>query len=374
MSAAESDYRVVDVPVPSSPTDEPSWQSRASAELASRLEAEVWGVDDFAIKAEDVVVGLSHQEDTVKLRAVAVPAEVAEPTAADAVGVLNVRMPIHDNTTSADIWLGTRPDARRHGVGEALWQHALQQIRAHGRTVVQAWSSFGTEPAADDPEALAAPTGSGRVPGADPATRFALARGFRLEQAERHSVLDLPVAPESLERFRADALAKSGPDYETVTWDDHVPEKWIDSYCVLLRSMSTDAPSAGLTTEEEQWTPERVRRMEAAASGQGWRELATAALHRPTGELAGYTAFAFKDSQPEVTFQENTIVRADHRGHRLGMLLKAANLELLARERPGSARVHTWNAEENDHMLSINVALGFRPAGGGAAWELTLDA
>ncbi|WP_420112139.1 GNAT family N-acetyltransferase [Pseudactinotalea sp.] len=365
-------YRIIDVPAPASATEAPDWQARAVADVTSLLDAEVWGVDDFVTTPAEVVAGLAHQESNRKLRSLAVPADVADPTEADVLGVGSVWLPLEDNTASANIWIGVRPRARGHGVGEALWQHALRQVQDEGRTVLQAWSSFGVEPAADDPEAMSAPTGSGRVPGNDPATRFALARGFRLEQAERHSVLELPVSPAALERFRSEAQATAGEDYELIAWGDTVPEERLDSYCVLLRSMSTDAPSAGITWEEEQWTPERVRTSEVNLADQGWHRIVLAALHRPSGELAGYTAIDFKHDQPEVTFQDNTIVRADHRGHRLGMWLKAANLQRLAQERPGSARVHTWNAEENDYMLSINVALGFYPAGGGAAWQLTL--
>ena len=32
-------------------------------------------------------------------------------------------------------------------------------------------------------------------------------------------------------------------------------------------------------------------------------------------------------------------------------------------------RVITFNAAENDHMLAINVALGFRPAGYDGEWQ-----
>lgn len=362
-------YRIITMPAPASATEPPTWQARAVAEITSLLDAEVWGVDDFATTPEEVVAGMAHQESNRKLRSLLVPAEVEEPTEADVLGLASVWLPLEDNTASANVWIGVRPEARGRGAGEALWQHALQQVRDEGRTVLQAWTSFGTEPAADDPDAMTAPTGSGRVPGTDPGNRFALARGFQLEQAERHSLLELPVAPEELARFRSNAEGKAGADYELIAWGDVVPEEWLDSYCVLLRSMSTDAPSAGITWEEEQWTPERVRTTEVNLADQGWHGIVVAALHRPSRELAGYTAINFKHEQPAVTFQDNTIVRADHRGHRLGMLLKAANLQRLAQERPESARVHTWNAEENDYMLSINVALGFRPAGGGAAWQ-----
>jgi hypothetical protein len=34
-------------------------------------------------------------------------------------------------------------------------------------------------------------------------------------------------------------------------------------------------------------------------------------------------------------------------------------------------RVLTYNAAENDHMLSINIALGFKPAGYDGEWQRT---
>ena len=52
-----------------------------------------------------------------------------------------------------------------------------------------------------------------------------------------------------------------------------------------------------------------------------------------------------------------------HRGHRLGMLVKILNIRRLLTEYPNVERIVTFNAAENDHMLAINVALGFRPAG-----------
>ena len=65
--------------------------------------------------------------------------------------------------------------------------------------------------------------------------------------------------------------------------------------------------------------------------------------------------------------QDDTLVLKEHRGHRLGMLLKVANLEFLQRERPGHPAVTTFNAAENEHMLAVNDALGFVPVrvGGG---------
>ena len=62
---------------------------------------------------------------------------------------------------------------------------------------------------------------------------------------------------------------------------------------------------------------------------------------------------------------------AGHRGHRLGMLVKLSNLRRLRAEYPAVERVVTYNAAEIDHMLAINVALGFRPAGYDGEWQRT---
>ena len=71
-----------------------------------------------------------------------------------------------------------------------------------------------------------------------------------------------------------------------------------------------------------------------------------------------------------VAYQWDTIVRPDHRGHRLGLLMKIANLELLRRTISGVEIINTWNAAINEHMIAINEAVGFRAADVEWAWEL----
>ena len=99
-----------------------------------------------------------------------------------------------------------------------------------------------------------------------------------------------------------------------------------------------------------------------------------AAEHVPTHTLAAFTCF--------MAVPNTRRVRAPGRHARAsrstaasasGMLVKTANLQRLAAERPTVRRVGTWNAEENSYMLSINVALGFRPAGGSGEWQLKLS-
>jgi hypothetical protein len=86
----------------------------------------------------------------------------------------------------------------------------------------------------------------------------------------------------------------------------------------------------------------------------------------------GYTDIGVNVEQPRVGYQWDTIVLAEHRGHRLGLLLKLANLELLVRTAPGVELVNTWNAEINSHMIAVNEALGFRPVDRWREWQLDL--
>ena len=97
--------------------------------------------------------------------------------------------------------------------------------------------------------------------------------------------------------------------------------------------------------------------------------LVCAAEHVPSGTLAAFTVLVHPRGREDFAIQEDTLVLREHRGRRLGMHVKVVNLEALRDARPEARRVHTGNAEENTHMLAINVALGFRPAGTWASWQ-----
>ena len=136
-----------------------------------------------------------------------------------------------------------------------------------------------------------------------------------------------------------------------------------------MSRMSTDAPTGGLSYDEETWDVARVRHVEDTWKQAGNISLVTAARHRDSGELAAYSVLELAPSKPWLADQDDTLVAASHRGHRLGMLVKIRNLRRLLAEYPAVERVITFNAAENDHMLAINIALGFRPAGWDGEWQ-----
>jgi len=75
-------------------------------------------------------------------------------------------------------------------------------------------------------------------------------------------------------------------------------------------------------------------------------------------------------SRPAVGYQWDTIVRGEHRGHRLGLLVKAANLQQLREQMPAVRWLNTWNAADNRHMVPINDRLGFRPMEHWQEWQV----
>lgn len=371
-TAASQPWHVLEVAAVPSVDHPDAWSYHGMAAVERATEIASRGYDDLARPAQQTVSGMLHQEYARKQRFVAVldRPDGGAPTADDVVGFGFLSMTLKDNTHTADVYVVVHPDHRRQGIGAALAARVEEAAADAGRTTFFVWAASPREATADE-EAVVPATGVGRIPADVPGVRFALSRGYTVEQVERTSRLDLPVDPDRLAEFEAEARAKAGADYRTHTWEG-IPEEWHEGYAQLMTRMSTDVPQGDLDFGEETWDAKRVSVYleERAASGQ--RLLTTLVEHVPSGEVAGGTSFLLQDGKPAFVFQEETIALKTHRGHRLGMLVKAVNLRELAARYPQTERVHTFNAEENAHMLAINVALGFRPSGAEAALQKRL--
>jgi GNAT superfamily N-acetyltransferase len=270
-----------------------------------------------------------------------------------------------DDPQTCWLYVDVRESHRHSGHGTAMldWLHGIARTDGVRKAIAYC-------PSADGPgERIVAPTGYGSLPAGNSEVRMLLGNDYRLHQIERGSRLRLPVdAAELLE----EATRASGADFGIHYWVDRTPERWRDDMAVLRQRMSTEEPKAGLDEPEDVWTVGRLVETEERLAAGPRTYVTTAIEHRPTGHLIGFTTISAPAELDRPAAQEDTLVLPEHRGHRLGMLLKVANLDHLQRVRPGHPAVITYNAEENRHMLGVNEAVGFLPIGYEGAWRRDL--
>jgi RimJ/RimL family protein N-acetyltransferase len=94
----------------------------------------------------------------------------------------------------------------------------------------------------------------------------------------------------------------------------------------------------------------------------GNRGYSVAAVHDVTGEMAALTQLFVDPADPDWGRQGLTGVTRPHRGHRLGLLTKAAMLDWIATAEPQLEHIETNNAAANSYMIAVNEALGFELA------------
>jgi GNAT superfamily N-acetyltransferase len=254
-------------------------------------------------------------------------------------------------------------------IGQTLLLHAEEIAARLGRTTLQSYTEHPASLDSHGPGTLRPATGVGGVPADSRGVTFALAAGYTLEQITQFSALDLPVPDGTLDALERKARPIAGNRYDLLAWTDHCPDEYVDQLAVLMSRMSTDTPAAELHFDPQVWDAARVRHVEDEWKQSGLESLVSVARHKPSGELAAYSVLQHSGSKPWVAVQEDTLVARPHRGNRLGMLVKILNLRRLEAERPSVERILTFNAAENEHMLAINVALGFRPAGCSGEWQ-----
>ncbi|MBO0811886.1 MAG: hypothetical protein J2P23_07540 [Microlunatus sp.] len=272
--------------------------------------------------------------------------------------------------TIAWIWAGVAAAERGAGVGVRLAEVFTDAATRAGATTLQAGSYHAD---LDSEPRLPSPAGPGSVPADAATTRFLQAQGFKLGQVEIMSALPLPVPGELLAGLSG--AARPADDYEVIEWSGRTPEDWVEGYAELRTKVTTAVPTGELTEEEQIWDADRVRNRDDRNARAGVITQTTAARHRPTGELVAFTGLA-RPALPDgrAVMQGYTMVLPEHRGHNLGLRIKINNIRQLMAADHGAARIITGNAGENEAMLRINQALGFRPFVMTGWWEKKLTA
>jgi GNAT superfamily N-acetyltransferase len=269
----------------------------------------------------------------------------------DPVGVLAIDLPFRDNRHLVWSEITVRPDARRQGHGTAMMAEVLRRTREAERTTV--WMG---------------------CPADDPAAASFLARGgfrYASHDARRRQRL-ADVDPAEIARLREQAEAAAS-EYDLERLTPPLSEELLAEIAVVAESIN-DAPMGDLSWEREVFDADLVRDIEAAREGRGDRMYRVVARHRGTGALGGHTMMMTTPQRPTWAFQGDTAVAREHRGHRLGLLLKIEMMAWLAEVEPQVELVETWNQADNTHMISVNEALGYRLDRVFNMHELQLDA
>jgi GNAT superfamily N-acetyltransferase len=284
-------------------------------------------------------------------------------------GAVKMMIAREEGTVTAEFDLMPDPEHWGEGVEDALLAEVEREARERGLTTIQTWTLHRTTTAG---RRLSPTTGWGSIPADDRQTMFQLANGYTLEQVERNSVFDLTGDFARVERMLAEAVAVAGDEYRTVAWTAPTPPEYLDSFAYAISRMSTDAPAGGTVVEEQHWDADRVQRRDLRLQAQGLTTSLAASLHVPTGQIVAYNELVIAEDHSGATQQYGTLVLKEHRGRRLGTIVKCANLLRWRDLVPESPRVSTFNAEENRHMLDINEAIGFAPASYAGAWKKVL--
>jgi GNAT superfamily N-acetyltransferase len=266
------------------------------------------------------------------------------------VGMLAVDMPVYDNLQLIWAEVLVHPDHRRLRHGTVLMEEVLRQAREAGRTII--W--VGT--ASDDLGAQA----------------FVERLGFHYashDARRRQQLAD--VDSEELARLYAQA-EEAAKDYRLERLMSPVPDEVL-AELVEVTAAINDAPAGELTYEDEVFDVDRLREVETARQKRGDLMYRIVARHKQTGEAAGHTVVVYNGLRPTRAGQGDTAVARDHRGHRLGMLLKIAMMHWLATERPQLESIETWNNADNSYMINVNEAIGYRLSRIYSMYELKLE-
>jgi RimJ/RimL family protein N-acetyltransferase len=256
-----------------------------------------------------------------------------------AVACCYLELPDLENRDRAFVNLTVHPAFRRRGLGGALARHAAQRAGAGGRSVLDTVVVRGSAG-----EAFARRLGA--EPGIGDARRVV---DLRKAEADRFAEL------------RATAAGHAA-GYSLIRWTGATPAEE-RARVAGVRNAMNDAPREEGWFEDDIWDADRVRdRADTRVRFGGNRGYTVAATHDATGEMAALTQVFVDPAYPEWGHQGITAVTRPHRGHRLGLLTKAAMLDWLVTAEPQLERIATTNAEPNAHMIAVNEALGYELA------------
>ncbi|WP_369255235.1 N-acetyltransferase family protein [Streptomyces sp. R35] len=245
----------------------------------------------------------------------------------------------------AELEVAVHPAERRQGVGAALLDAAVSAARDDGRRSLVAQAETGS-----------------------PGDLFLAARGFRRVLALTYARLALA----DVDSARISGIAeRPHPGYELTHWDGTVPPELAQTFADSRRAMD-DMPMEGTDYGTVVWDVERVLAAAETVAKRGELLHTVAVVDRADGSIAGFSELVVPGDGRGDGQHYGTGVLPEHRGHRLGLWMKAETIRLARRTYPELGGLLTDTADSNAPMRSINDALGYLPTHGAVEYQLDL--
>lgn len=271
------------------------------------------------------------------------------------VAAVAIKLSRDDNRDFAELHLHVDPSLRRRGLGTVALASCEEMILRVGRHDVGAVAAEGSAATDEKPNRF-----------------FAPARGYVLGDEAIRRDIEWPMNHDRVVALRAE-WAPHAQGYHFECWIGPASDRRAQQLADLIGRMPTETPYANHEFEEERWDLARVRQHEQTVEEMGRDLLTTIAIETSTGEVVGYTELTVSRAEPGTAYQWDTFVTASHRGHRLGGLMKLANMEVFSSRGYDTQRIRTHNSSLNDPMIAVNDALGAHVTGATLLWKKRLS-
>ncbi|MFJ9963337.1 GNAT family N-acetyltransferase [Streptomyces avermitilis] len=245
----------------------------------------------------------------------------------------------------AELEGAVHPEERRQGVGGRLLDAAVAAARSEGRRSLIAQAQEGS-----------------------PGDRFLAARGFRRVLALTYA--RLPLADAGSDRIGG-IVEQPYSGYELTRWDGTVPAHLAQTFADSRRAMD-DMPMEDTDYGTVAWDVARVVAAATAIAERGELLHTVAAVDSTDGSIVGFSELVVPGDGRGDGQHYGTGVLPEHRGHGLGLWMKAESIRWARERHPELAGLLTDTADSNTPMIAINDSLGYRPTHTAVEYQLDL--
>jgi GNAT superfamily N-acetyltransferase len=360
----ENDVRIEQLWIPDTVDGPDAADFLAAIEVGRKVRMQTWGSDDLAYAPQEKLLEMADPYERQVILVAKIGSEI--------VGTVDIALPLSDNLDLAEFTLDILPEFQGRGVGRQLLEAAEHFARDEGRHRILIDTNHPGASLGDSEAGQLVPgSGLGFVPLGSREVEFARHTGYTLQHIEKFSACALPLDTKLVAELEAEAEEANAGRYRLHHWTDRCPDQWLE-FVAALENRAGEDGVPGAETEDMVFDGGILREAEEVAIAQGRRTVVTAVEDIATGEFVGLTTISVLALRPDVVFQDDTVVLQEHRGNKLGLLIKVANMARLSEQFPDARVLYTWNAPENRYLLKVNQQLGFTTAGVTGIWQKEL--